>query len=147
MPLKAYVRLCSRADLDVALSAARRGDEARHLRERWEMQERGDAALLLAWRSGAVVGHCSVLAESPSAAVRDQLGIVPEIDAMESAPRDEETGLRLIEAAETHVRRWGVGRIGIAVTDRDDQARARYERLGYQDAGVGIEGSFLVKSL
>ena len=58
------IRRCSAADLARLLAAAPDPRDARHHRERFAMQDAGQATYLLAWRGGDLAGRCTVLAAS-----------------------------------------------------------------------------------
>ena len=107
---------------------------ARH-RERWAMQQRGEARYLVAWRAGEPVGRVTVLGESKYVPVRDRLGSLVEMNALEATPQGQGVGTRLIHAAEADARAGGARWMGLAVAPDNPGAQRLYERLGYRDWG------------
>ena len=67
----------------------------------------------------------------------------PYVEALLVHPslRSRSVGTQILAAAEAMVRDRGVHRIGLAVAVENSRARALYERLGYQDAGIGEFGN------
>ena len=109
-------------------------------RDRWERQERGEAAYLVAWEGGAPVGHVLVAwAGAPEEPVASALPGCPTLEDLAVRPdrRSRGIGSRLLAAAERLAAGRGCPRIGLAVGLGNDRARALYGRCGYVDAGLG----------
>jgi GNAT superfamily N-acetyltransferase len=85
-----------------------------------------DRAYLIAWDGGEPVGHVHV------AWTRTELGL-PELQDMYVLPdrRREGIGTALAAAAERLAAERGYDLCSLSVSDRNDEARRLYERLGY----------------
>src|SRR5271154_4492141 len=84
--VRCSIRPCSAADLARLLGSAPPPQDAWHHRERFGMQEAGQATYLLAWRGDELAGRCTVLAASKYEKVRQLLGSFPEMNALEARP-------------------------------------------------------------
>jgi ribosomal protein S18 acetylase RimI-like enzyme len=133
------VRQCTEADLAALL--AREPDPARrHLEvERFESQQRGECALLLAWSDGAVVGRVRLRWWSKYIEVLDALGEFPEINALDAWPPGEGIGTQVIAVCERVAAERGDEQMGIGVEITNTGARRLYERLGYEPWGDVID--------
>jgi GNAT superfamily N-acetyltransferase len=132
------IRRCSRADLARLLESAADPGDARHHRERFGLQEAGQAIYLVAWRGGELAGRCTVLAGSKYDEVRQLLGAFPEMNALEARPPGQGTGTKLIACAEQAARERGAEMIGLAVAVSNRGAHRLYQRLGYNDWDHGL---------
>jgi GNAT superfamily N-acetyltransferase len=103
--------------------------------KRWQMQQRGEAIYLVAWRGDVVVGVGTLLKTSRYPEVGETIGEIPEINALYANPVGRGVGTALIDAAEHHAAGWGATRIGIAVKIENLSAQRLYERRGYTDWG------------
>jgi len=108
-----------------------------HHGERLRMQERGEAAYLLAWDGDRPCGRVTLFHRSKYERVRDLLGDVPELNGLEATPRGSGTGSRLIAAAEARATALGARRVGLAVEHGNADARRLYARLGYLEWAHG----------
>ncbi len=102
-----------------------------HLRERWDLQQRGEGLFLLARRDGEIVGHTMLLSQSKYAAVRAAADPA-EINALHAYVQGQGIGTAIIRAAEEIAAgNWSRSSIGLAVGADNPGARKLYERLGY----------------
>ena len=124
------VRPCTEADLARLRSLSTPRDRAAH-DERWMMQQRGEAAYLVAWEGASPVGRVTVLHRSKYRVVSTLEGQFPEMNALEADPPGRGIGTAIVAAAERTARELGAGKIGLAVEERNVDARRLYERLGY----------------
>ena len=126
------VRQCTRAELDALL--AREPNEARRIYEveRFESQERGECALLVAWHGETIHGRVRLRWWSKYDEVRDEFGDFPEINALDAWPTGERVGSQIIDACELLSVERGYERVGIGVEVTNVDARRLYERLGYE---------------
>lgn len=108
-----------------------------HHGERSRMHQRGEAIYLLAWDGDRPCGRVTLFHRSTYDRVRDVLGDLPELNALEATPRGRGTGSRLIAAAEEQAAALGAHRIGLAVEHQNSRARRLYERLRYVEWGHG----------
>ncbi|TKJ20310.1 hypothetical protein A6V29_08940 [Blastococcus sp. CCUG 61487] len=95
------------------------------------MHERGEATYLIAWDGDVPCGRVSLFHRSKYERVREVLGDIPEINALEATSRGVGIGSRLIASAEESARTLGATRMGLAVEHGNGGARRLYERLGY----------------
>ena len=102
------------------------------------MQEAGQAIYLVAWRGDELAGQCTVLTTSKYEEVRQLLGALPEMNALEARPPGQGTGTKIIACAEHTARQHGAAMIGLAVAVSNDGAHRLYQRLGYKDGGQGL---------
>ncbi|RBY78460.1 GNAT family N-acetyltransferase [Blastococcus sp. TF02-09] len=102
-----------------------------HHVERSGMHERGEATYLVAWDGDLPCGRGTVFHRSRYEQVRQVLGDVPELNALEAIPRGVGIGSRLVAAAEECATALGAHRLGLAVERGNVAARRLYERLGY----------------
>lgn len=108
-----------------------------HHGERSRMHARGEATYLPAWDGDRPCGRVTLLHRSKYEQVRDTLGDVPELNALEATPRGLGIGSTLVAAAEAHAAALGAHRIGLAVDHGNTGARRLYERLGYREWADG----------
>lgn len=125
------VRVCTAADLELAVGAAPGRADADHLRERFGRQSAGEALLLLAWRQQRPVGRATLLLASTYEQVRSAHPRLAEINALEADPQGEGTGTALIEAALAICTARGIPALGLAV-DPGNRALRLYRRLGFE---------------
>jgi RimJ/RimL family protein N-acetyltransferase len=133
------VRQCTESDL--AALVAREPDPARRLFEveRYEAQERGECALLLAWDGDTVVGRVRLRWWSKYVEVLDALGEFPEINALDAWPQGQGIGTQIVVACEQVASERGDKQVGIGVEITNTGARRLYERLGYEPWGDVID--------
>lgn len=129
-PAAVTVRPFRAGDLPLLLRGAGPRDRFHHA-ERSRLHEQGVATYLLAWDGGAPCGRVTLLHRSTYEQVREVLGEVPEMNALEAAPPGRGVGSLLVAAAEERARSLGAARIGLAVEHGNAAARRLYERLGY----------------
>jgi hypothetical protein len=117
------VRQCTAEDLDVLM--AREPNPAKRLyeAERYEAQERGECALLIAWDGDTIVGRVRLRWWSKYIEVLDALGEFPEINALDAWPQGQGIGTQIV--------------IGVEIVNTG--ARRLYERLGYEPWGDVID--------
>ena len=98
--------------------------------QRVAAQEGGDGVYLFAWAGEEPVAHVYV-------GWSGRAGF-PEVSdlAVIGDRRREGLGTVLMDAAEDRARERGTGWVGLAVAFENTGARAFYERLGYEDAGL-----------
>lgn len=125
------VRMCDDGAIDLLRRTAEVRDLRHHL-ERWQLQQRGEAAYLLAWSDRSVVGRCTVYMKSKYELVRKELGIFPEVNALEARVQNLGIGSALLAAAEDLAIGDGVTRIGLACEGANTGALRLYESFGYQ---------------
>ena len=110
--------------------------------ERLDRQQREAVVYLIAWHQGKPVGHGLLKWRGADEhhIVRAFQGGCPDIEDLFvlEAYRSRSVGTQILRAAEHLVREHGFDRIGLSVDVRNPRARALYERLGYQDAGLGL---------
>jgi ribosomal protein S18 acetylase RimI-like enzyme len=106
-------------------------------------QRDGRITYLVAWVDGRAVGHGIVRwhgTTNPELRwlIGDQTAH-PYVEALLVHPsfRSRSIGSQLLEAAETLARTRDHTVIGLAVNVENGRAQALYERLGYDDAGIG----------
>ena len=110
-------------------------------------QRAGRVTYLVAWAGGRAVGHALLRWGGPTnPELRWLLGPEerhPYVEALLVHPslRSQSVGTQILAAAEALVVERGIRRIGLAVAVDNSRARALYERLGYQDAGIGEFGN------
>ncbi len=133
------VRQCTASDLEALL--ARDPDPAKRVyeQERFDAQERGEAALLLAWRGDTIVGRVRLRWWSKYIEVVDELGEFPEINALDAWPQGQGVGTQIIAACERVAVERGDKQVGIGVEVVNTGARRLYERLGYDIWGDVID--------
>jgi ribosomal protein S18 acetylase RimI-like enzyme len=126
-PVHPQVRRCEEADLP-ALEASMPGSH----RKFFERQSAGAAEYLVAWVSGAPVGHFALDWQG------QDLPGVPEINTGEvrGDMRSRGIGTALIAECEKLASRRRARRVCLLVADDNPRARRRYERLGYRDTGA-----------
>jgi ribosomal protein S18 acetylase RimI-like enzyme len=98
--------------------------------DRFDSQQRGEGLYLFAWIGEQPVGHI-YLSWSGHAGYPE----VRDVGVTESRRR-EGLGTLLMDAAQEHARERGAEWLGLAVALENQGARAFYERLGYEDAGL-----------
>jgi GNAT superfamily N-acetyltransferase len=115
------------------------GNTAKH-RNRLRQQQEGDAVYLVAWYDALPVGHVMLVWDGaserlPASKVQD----CAHIEDLLVIPRLRSTGIgsRLLKHAGTSARGRNFARIGLGVSRDTPRARLLYERLGYQDSGIG----------
>jgi GNAT superfamily N-acetyltransferase len=93
-----------------------------------------EGTYLVAWDDTAPIGHAFLVWTGT------KLG-VPEVQDVWVAPerRREGVATALTAAAEAEATRQGADRISLSVGHENAEARALYEKLGYEDAGVEPE--------
>lgn len=145
------VRQATAADLKRLV--AREPDEARqmHEQERYEAQERGEAALLIAWEGDEIRGRVRLRWFSKYAEILDEFGVFPEINALDAWPTGKGVGTKIIAACEEMARARGDTQIGIGVLASNVDAYRLYERLGYAYWGEVIDdgdpAAYLIKQI
>jgi RimJ/RimL family protein N-acetyltransferase len=130
--IKVDVRQCTASDLDALM--AREPDPAKrfHEAERYEAQQRGECALLLAWDGDTIVGRVRLRWWSKYVEVVDALGEFPEINALDAWPQGQGIGTQIIQRCEEIAAERGDEYVGIAVVTSNVDARRLYARLGYE---------------
>lgn len=137
--VKVEVRQCTESDL-AALLAREPNKARRHLEvERYESQQRGECALLLAWSGDVVVGRVRLRWWSKYVEVLDALGEFPEINALDAWPQGEGIGTQVIAVCERIAAERGDEQVGIGVEITNAGALRLYERLGYETWGDVID--------
>jgi GNAT superfamily N-acetyltransferase len=106
--------------------------DLRHHLERWELQQRSEGSYLLAWSNQDVVGRCTVYFTSKYESVRGELGMFPEVNALEARIQSVGIGSALLAAAEDVALGDGRTRIGLACEEENTAALRLYKRLGYE---------------
>lgn len=124
------IRPAVRADVDQLIAAETYPAAREHLRERWELQSRGEALFLLSRRGDHVVGHAMLLRRSKYPAVEAAFRPA-EINALHAYVQGQGIGTALIAAAEAIAQDWGREYVGLGVGLDNPAARRLYERLGY----------------
>lgn len=138
--VKVDVRQATREDLDKLV--AREPVEAKRIYEveRFEAQERGESALLIAWdENDEIRGRVRLYWQSKYPEVTKDLGPFPEINALDAWPTGTGVGSQIIEACERISRERGFDRIGIAVELANEAALRLYERVGFEHWGRVID--------
>lgn len=114
--------------------------------DRFESQQKGNSVYLIAWDGQVPVGHLNLkLKGSDEEYVKSKLGIFPELNAIGTYPpemRSKGIGRKLIARAEEICRKKGFEKVGLAVDTSNVRARELYEKLGYEDSGIGEFDSF-----
>ncbi len=132
------IRKCREQDLEILKRTIPRPEF--HIK-RFENQEKGESEYLVAWLDDVPVGHLNlILIGSDEEYVKDRLGVLPELNAIGTYPdemRSKGIGRKLMEEAEKICRDKGFDRVGLAVDTSNNRARELYERLGYEDSGIG----------
>ena len=133
--IKVDVRQATAADLEKLV--AREPDEAKreHERERFDAQERGECALLIAWEGDQIRGRVRLRWYSKYVEIIDEFGEFPEINALDAWPQGQGIGTQIIDACEQMARERGDKQVGIGVVLTNVDARRLYERLGYSHWG------------
>lgn len=101
-------------------------------------QQAGELLYLIAWEGSRAVGQVCLFwrpSNDPYAALAGCPWVVDLL--VHPDVRSRGIGTALLEACETATRARGQQRIGLGVAIPNTRARALYERLGYQDAGLG----------
>lgn len=133
------VRQCTKADLEKLIArepvVAKRAYEI----ERFEAQERGECALLVAWHGETIHGRVRLMWRSKYDEVVKDLGEFPEINALDAWPTGEGVGSQIIEACERVSSERGFTRIGIGVEVSNVNALRLYERVGFEHWGRVID--------
>ncbi len=133
------IRRIRRDDLDKVIAAFRVGGPEKHTR-RVERQDDGEVEYLTAWWGDEPVGHLLVVWGGTSEEhVASRVTDCPCMEDLLVSPtwRRQGIGTRLIAVAESHAQLRHFPRIGLAVALDNPDVRRLYERLGYQDAGLG----------
>ncbi len=109
--------------------------------DRFARQRKGQVVYLIAWYSGAPIGHALLKWQGPdedqvASGLGDTCPDVEDLLVLESS-RSQGVGGQILEAAERLALERGVRRIGLGVGVDNPRARAMYERLGYRNAGRG----------
>jgi GNAT superfamily N-acetyltransferase len=124
---------------------ARRGDLAvlpaelgppYYFLDRFDRQEQGLGALLVAWRDDRPIGVLYIWlepAEEPE--IREHLPGTPLLTHLEihTRHRKQGTGTKLLEDAERRLRLLGHRRVALAVEENNNHAARLYTRLGYEE--------------
>jgi GNAT superfamily N-acetyltransferase len=129
--------MCTDADIERLRLAAIPRSALRHHEQRWTWQIADHCVYLLAWHDQEVVGRATVLRRSKYQRVRDTIGEVPEINALEVALEGRGIGTALMHSSEQWAIRWGAAVIGLGVGPANGRAIRLYEHLGYADWGHG----------
>ncbi|MDQ5913472.1 MAG: hypothetical protein QG623_90 [Patescibacteria group bacterium] len=108
---------------------------------RFNNQEKGVSEYLIAWKENIPVGHLNlILVGSDEEYVKSRINTCPELNAIGTYPpemRSKGIGRKLIEEAERICKEKGFKQVGLAVDTSNTKAKELYERLGYQDSGIG----------
>lgn len=133
------VRQATAEDLEKLV--AREPNPAKHVheRERFDAQERGEAALLIAWEGDEIRGRVRLRWYSKYIEIIDEFGEFPEINALDAWPTGAGVGTQIIAACEEIARERGEKQMGIGVEVSNVNARRLYERLGYEYWGDVID--------
>ena len=86
--------------------------------------------ILIAEESGAPAGFLLLLYDVPDEVTGTEQAFIA-YTAVEPAARRRGAARALLEAAEAHARRDGIGYVSLMVTDDNAAARGLYERAGY----------------
>jgi ribosomal protein S18 acetylase RimI-like enzyme len=97
----------------------------------------GAEALVCRSESGEVLGHVSWSVD----------GETGEIVTIEAAESGQHIGGRLLDAAESQMRRGGVERIVVTTTNDNLRAQAFYMRRGYRLVRIELDGMERVRAL
>lgn len=93
---------------------------------------------LVAWDGERAIGHVALFWRPTNDPIAAVLGCPWVVDLLVHPEyRSRGAGSALLAACEDAARARGDRRIGLAVAVNNTRARALYERLGYQDAGMG----------
>ncbi len=126
------VRPCTEEDLRQLLQGSTSRHDGDHHRERFDLQTRGQAVYLLAWRGPRNVGRATLYLASKYDGVRSRYPDAAEINALAADPAGQGTGTALIRVAEDHAIARDRTAVGLAVEPSNPAARRLYERLGYR---------------
>jgi GNAT superfamily N-acetyltransferase len=133
------IEICKRSDLPLLEEGFPTGKSKFHL-QRYKMQESGDSTYLVAWKDGRPVGRLNLKwVGADEKAIKDVLGMIPEINALGVVPdlQSQGIGTHLVKRAEQLASERGCHKIGMGVEKDNNRARKLYERLGYSDWGHG----------
>jgi hypothetical protein len=78
-----------------------------------------------------------VLRRSKYEVVRNAIGDVPEVNALEASIPSQGVGTLIMACAEREAAAWGASTIGLGVAVNNIRARDLYTRLGYEEWGQG----------
>ena len=137
-PMNIHIRLCEAADL-AALEYFIPSPNSLHSK-RFEEQEDGACAYLIAFVDSQPVGHLNILWQGRAdAALNRHLKNCPELNAIGVIPQYQSQGIgaKLINLAEQMVKSSGFDKVGLGVGIDNPRAKQLYERLGYRDWGHG----------
>ena len=136
------IRPITAADLPLVEANLTNGGTAKHA-ARLACQERGEAVYLIAWQHARPVGHALLKWDGATdVPAPERLNApCPDVEDLWVAEelRGQGIGSRLLHAAEELAYARGCRWIGLSVgVIPPSPARRLYERLGYQDAGLGL---------
>jgi GNAT superfamily N-acetyltransferase len=137
--IKVEVRQATAEDVEKLVAREPHPGRQELERERFAAQERGEAALLIAWEGEEVRGRVRLRWYSKYIEVIDELGEFPEINALDAWPTGGGVGTQIIAACEEMARARGDEMVGIGVEVVNVDARRLYERLGYEYWGDVID--------
>lgn len=135
------IRPCRQEDLRLLEAGNPSPGQTRYHDRRFERQQQGASTFLIAWAEDFPAGHGEIMWNGCAAPeVREHYPDCPEINGLEVWPperRSHGIGTAIIRAAESLVRDRGCHQTGLGVDDDNHRAAALYERLGYQQTGIG----------
>jgi LPPG:FO 2-phospho-L-lactate transferase len=111
------------------------GESRTYHETRFVAQEQGSADYLIAWESGAPVGHVFVRWSADDPFLRERNIANPLVEALAVQPERQSRGIAtaLMMEAERLAAERGHSAIGLAVGIENRRARALYARLSYRD--------------
>ena len=132
------IRPLEESEVDVLAQHVRR-PPGMH-RARWELQQEGKAAYLVAWHANLPIGHVLLKwAGTTREPMASHLYRCPQLSDLHVQPeyRSRGIGSQLMHAVETLVRQRGYSQLGLSVALDNVRARSLYERRGYRGSGLG----------
>ncbi|MBW3623949.1 MAG: GNAT family N-acetyltransferase [Armatimonadetes bacterium] len=136
LPLEVIIRVCRREDLPALEWYGLMTEYRGIIQETFEMQERGEAVMLVAEVNGFPAGQVwinLVLKKDEAMGALWAVRVFPFLQG-------RKVGSRLMEAAEQLLRNRGYRAVELGVEKDNPDARRFYERLGYRESGTAQGG-------